>query len=90
MPVDVDLQQPIASTMDGSLAHPLGNFSPSFSGSGSLQTLASLNHPANEIGFRLQAVAKADHKILLQSGNDTYVNLLHELATAKGMVEAQR
>ncbi len=48
---------------------------------GASQTLASINHPANDVTAILPIVAKADHRLLMQSGNHVYM-ALHEQFTA--------
>ncbi len=40
-----------------------------------LTTLASLNHPKNDISFVMELIAKADHRQLLQAGNIAYSTL---------------
>ncbi len=47
------------------------------------QTLASINHPANDITTILPILAKADHRLLMQSGNLIYMALHEELTAAK-------
>ncbi len=55
-----------------------------------LTTLAALNHPANDITFVMQTIARADHKLLFQAGNEAYIKLYRLYTGQKAELEASK
>lgn len=55
-----------------------------------MTTLAALNHPANDINFVTQVIASADHKMLLQSGNNAYSLLFDRFSELQSELDAVR